>query len=302
MIDFSEISDDDGEIWELFARDFLQEMGFFIEHSPDRGPDGGKDIIITEELKGSLGNYKFRWLVSCKHYAKSNKSVQEKDEINIQERLESYKADGFIGFYSTISSSGLNTRLRQLRENGKIKDFKIFDHKLIENYLIRIGYSTIMMRYLPNSYKILRPLRLIVSEYVSLTCQFCGKDLLESMNEKQYDGNVVFLVDISSDDGKQVVKEVYWCCKGNCDEKLERKKEKHNLVTSWDDIGDLIIPSYFLGWIFRHMGLFRDGYRQYTDEAFTNLKLFILAVSQRVLREMTEKEKERVTEVNEIGL
>ena len=136
MIDFTEIQD--GETWELFARDFLQEMGFFIETSPDRGPDGGKDIIVTEELKGSLGNYKFRWLVSCKNFAKGNKSVQETDEINIQERVDGFGADGFIGFYSTLPASGLNSRLNQLRKNGKIKDFKIFDHKLIENYLVRL--------------------------------------------------------------------------------------------------------------------------------------------------------------------
>ena len=48
MIDFKEISSD-GETWELFSRDFLEEMGFFIETPPDRGADGGKDMLITEE-------------------------------------------------------------------------------------------------------------------------------------------------------------------------------------------------------------------------------------------------------------
>ena len=44
MIDYCEIPSD-GEIWELFARDLLEELGFIIESGPDRGADGGKDIF-----------------------------------------------------------------------------------------------------------------------------------------------------------------------------------------------------------------------------------------------------------------
>jgi len=62
----------------------------------------------------------------------------------------------------SIPSLVLNTRLRQLKNNGKIKDYKIFDRKLIENYLIRIGFSDILMRYFPKSYKNVKPLHLIL--------------------------------------------------------------------------------------------------------------------------------------------
>jgi hypothetical protein len=147
MIDFQEIQN--GETWELFARDFLTELGFYIESSPDRGSDAGKDLIVSEELKGNLGLCKFRWLVSCKNNAVSGKSVNEEDEKNILERIESFEADGFIGVYSTLPSSALNTRLNKLRDNLKVKDFRIFDYKLIENHLIRVGYSTLLLRYFP---------------------------------------------------------------------------------------------------------------------------------------------------------
>lgn len=298
MIDFSEIPDD-GEEWELFARDFLQEFGFYIEQSPDRGPDGGKDILVTERLHGNLGNYEFRWLVSCKHFAKSKKSVQEKDEINIQERLTSYNADGFIGFYSTLASSGLNTRLSQLRANGKIKDFRIFDHKLIENYLLRIGYSSLMMRYLPNSYKAFSPLRLVYEEFNPLKCHACGREILEAMYEKQYQGIVIFLRDYA--DEVTHIKEVYWCCKGSCDQSLKEKKETPGWATSWEDIGDLITPIYFLDWVFTILNVIRSGKDQYTDSAYESLKYFIAAISQKVLREMTEKEKERAHDLLRLG-
>ena len=163
MIDFTEISSD-GEMWELFARDLLQELGFFIESVPNRGADGGKDLLVTEELRGNLGNYRFRWLVSCKHFASSNKSVQERDEQNILERLESFNSDGFIGFYSTVPSTGLSNRLEDLKRRGKIKDHKIFDRQVIEGYLTSVGYSNLLMRYFPNSYKIIKPIHLMTND------------------------------------------------------------------------------------------------------------------------------------------
>ena len=64
-------------------------------------------MLISEQLKGNLNKYRFQWLVSCKHFAKSGNSVKETDEPNILERLSSFNADGFIGFYSTLPSSGL---------------------------------------------------------------------------------------------------------------------------------------------------------------------------------------------------
>ncbi|KAA6307450.1 hypothetical protein EZS27_040879 [termite gut metagenome] len=172
MIDFKEINKD-GETWELFARDFLTEMGFYVESSVDRGPDGKKDLIVSEQLKGNLNNYKFKWLVSCKHFANRNSvnSVREEDEPNILERVKSFKCDGFIGFYSTVPSSGLNTRLTQLKNNGDIKDCRVFDYKLIENYLITIGYSELLMRYFPSSYKTIKPLHLVFNQYLPLECK-----------------------------------------------------------------------------------------------------------------------------------
>jgi hypothetical protein len=140
MIDFSEISHETDQ-WELFARDFLQEFGLDIESPPDRGPDAGKDMLVTEETHGALFKGRFRWLVSCKHFAKSGKSINERDELNILERMESFCAQGFIGFYSTLASSGLNTRLCTLRDEGKIAEYRIFDHQLITNHLITVGFS-----------------------------------------------------------------------------------------------------------------------------------------------------------------
>lgn len=292
MIDYKEISDE-GEIWELFARDFLQEIGFYVESSVDRGPDGKKDLIISENLQGNLGTYKFKWLVSCKHFANSGKSVQEKDEINISERIDSFNCDGFIGFYSTVPSSGLNTRLTQLKENGKIKDYRVFDYKTIDNYLLTVGYSKLLMQYFPISHKKLKPLHTIYNQYLPLNCEECKEDLLIKLYENSYSGLIALIENFNEkipDDYVETVEDIYWACKGKCDNKISNKLKSRMRSSSWKDIGDLIIPAYFIKWLLSILNNLESNSINFSPEAYEKLKYFIMAVSQKVMRDMTEKE------------
>lgn len=294
MIEFNEIPD--GESWELFARDFLSEFGFFIESPPDRGADGGKDMLITEELEGRVGRYKFRWLTSGKHYAASGKSVNETDEGNILERIRSFDADGFIGFYSTVPSAALNTRLAALKRAGEIKDYRFFDSRLIENYLVRVGYSEIMLRYLPKSYKRIRPLHNLVDEYIPLRCEICDRDVLASIHENKYDAIVVFARGRvrDGDDYHRHVEEVHVLCKRECDRTMVERLRAKQLIDAWEDIGDLGIPLFYIRWVFSHLNSLRDGLVTYSDEAYEKVKIIIMALGQRTLRETTEAESARV--------
>lgn len=297
IVDFTELPAD-GELWEMFARDFLLKLGFFIENQPNRGPDGGKDLLVTEQLSGFLNKYRWRWLVSCKHYANSNKSVSEVDEINIQERVDNFNADGFLGFYSTIPSSGLNSRLEGLKANGRIQDFRVFDSRLIENYMIRIGFSDILMRYFPLSYKNLKPVHALFGEFIPLTCPVCGKEIIESLYNEVQESVIVSVIKddeieepLSDKKKPKKVIDIYWACKGNCDEILQNRYLKtFGATTEWEDISDIMIPVKFLQWIFAIMNEIRDGDIIYSDGAFEKEKRFIMAMSQRVLREMTEEE------------
>jgi len=296
MINFKELSHN-GDHWELFTRDFLQKMGFNIESPPDRGPDGGKDMLITEEIGGTIFKGRFRWLVSCKHFARSGNSVREADEPNILERLKSFKADGFIGFYSTIISSGLNTRLRQLKEENNIKEYRIFDHKLIENYLITEGFSELMLRYFPKSYRNIKPLHLIVDKYQPLLCEYCKKDLMSSLFDKQYTALIAFVSHYDSEHHIKYIDDIYCACKGACDRSLEAKGS----TSGWRDLSDLIIPIEYLRFIFAIMNRLRDGHDIYSDNAYDKLKEIIIALSQKVLRFTTEEERKRVIELLEIS-
>jgi hypothetical protein len=61
LIDFKEIPKANGgcgsqDAFELFARDFFETLEFQIEEDPDRGADGGRDLIIIEKRTGTLGD------------------------------------------------------------------------------------------------------------------------------------------------------------------------------------------------------------------------------------------------------
>ncbi len=296
MIDFTEIPHTD-DSWELFARDFLLERGFYIESPPDRGPDGGKDLLVTEEIKGSVNKYRFRWLVSCKHFAKSGKSVSEKHEPNIIERLKAFRADGFIGFYSTIPSSGLNSRLQALRKEGHIRDYYIFDHKIIESHLVTVGYSNLMLRYFKESYKTIKPLHLVLAEYAPIQCESCGKDILLEMHKQEYTANLVWVKRRDKETGESRIVDVYSACKGTCDQSLEAAANKKGLTTSWHDITDLAIPPEYLRSIIAMINRIRSGDDIYEDDAFEKIKTFYIRMAQKVLRFTTEKEYDRFVDL-----
>lgn len=290
MINYKEITD--GESWELFTRDFLNDLGFLIENPPSRGADGGKDLIVTEIIKGKIHQSEFRWLVSCKNYAISNKSVNENDdEKNILERVKSYKADGFMGFYSTIASSGLGSRLSELKKLKEIKDFQIFDGKRIENYLTTVGYSHLLIRYFPESYKIIKPLELVLEKYQPLLCKECGKDLLIELYKSEHNANIVYVY--KRDSQKMMYEEIYCCCK-KCDRKIRNKIYNRDYTTSWRDMSDIIIPLEFLNYMFATMNRIKDGDDSYTDKAYRQEQNILMALSQKVLRSTTIKERKRL--------
>ena len=61
IIDFKEIpqaniANGEQDIFELFAREFFHTIGFSIIQDPDRGQDGGRDIIVSEKRTGIIGD------------------------------------------------------------------------------------------------------------------------------------------------------------------------------------------------------------------------------------------------------
>lgn len=156
IIDFKEIPVANSGVgnqdtFEMFSRDFLESFGYEIVGEPTRGADGGIDIKVKEVRTGIGGQTDFFWLVSCKHYAHSGVAISPAIEQNITDRVMSNSCNGFIGFYSKISSSGLKDILDGLKT--KIS-YQIFDNEKIENRIVGSGkMEPLFLRYFPESYK-----------------------------------------------------------------------------------------------------------------------------------------------------
>lgn len=159
LLDFKEIpqanlATGEQDIFELFARDFLSAIGYEVVVEPARGADGGQDIKVKEVRQGLAGKTEVYWLVSCKHFAHSGRSVYDKDEIDPVGRITSKGCSGFIGFYSTLTSSGLVRTLEDLKINRPPFDYQLFDKEKIESLIV--GYKereSLFLRYFPESYR-----------------------------------------------------------------------------------------------------------------------------------------------------
>src|SRR5262249_4930242 len=131
----ADIANGEQDTFELFARDFLTLLGYKIVSGPDRGQDGGRDLIAVETRAGIGGETIVRWLVSCKHKAYSGRSVTLEDEPDILDRVASNSCASFIGVYSTLPASSLTRKLEGLRgQNGF--EFQLLDRERIELELL----------------------------------------------------------------------------------------------------------------------------------------------------------------------
>ncbi len=286
------------DTFELFARDFLKYLGYEIVEDPSRGADGGKDLIVIERRKGIGGETTVKWLVSCKHKAHSGSSVNPDVEKNIRDRIESNHCNGFIGFYSTLASSGLNNMIQGLSSKHEVQ---VFDREKIESELLKQSDGLhLAKRFFPKSIEKWitqnpKPAE-IFDPPPTLCCDHCGKDLLNPEPE----GIIVMWQENISHNLH--VKKIYWSCKGSCDEQLKeltRRELDNNFIDGWEDIPDVTSPALFIKWVIAPLNQLMDG-DTYSREAFHKLKMFILSIYPHVVRNPTEKELEKLDILKQI--
>lgn len=131
MIDFKELPED-GHAFEQLIR----EMLLFYDLHPQwsgKGPDQGRDIIATEKLRGPLGDFERKWLVQCKHFAHSKKSVGRSDVGDVIGDCRQAGAQAYLLVCSTQPSSSLVTKLKEITAEPKYQLLtKIWDSVDIE--------------------------------------------------------------------------------------------------------------------------------------------------------------------------
>lgn len=312
ILDFTEIpkaNTGDGyqDTFELFARDFLELLGYEIFQHPDRGADGKKDLIVIESRPGLSGVSKLKWLVSCKHYAHSGKSVSDTNEPNILDRVTVHDCDGFIGFYSTLPATSLGKNIEGLKLKIGVQTF---DREQIEKTLLESPEGQrLASRYFPESFKKYlvenpKPAKIFSNE-LEICCEYCNANLLSE--EKKGLGIFVLLRQMSdigaSSYDKQPYVTAYFSCKGKCD-RIQRNKYSHekNLIDEWTDISKFLTPTGYVkklvGWL-NSMQI--DG-QKIEGDAFDKLKQLFLHTFPFIAREQTSEEKKEIRDYLQSGL
>ncbi|EPC4056228.1 restriction endonuclease [Vibrio parahaemolyticus] len=151
LIDFKEINDD--HAFEYFAKLFLEACGLKVEVTPAKGPDGGRDIICSEIT--SFGQASYRWLVSCKHFAHSGKSVGQSDDQANHNKLIEHQCHGFMFIYSTAFTESLRTSVVKVCETNKA-NHKFLTPWDIENIIVKSPrFYPLLNQFFPNSHSLL---------------------------------------------------------------------------------------------------------------------------------------------------
>ncbi|MBY2994498.1 restriction endonuclease [Rhizobium leguminosarum] len=301
VLDFTEIPEahlatGHQDTFELFARDFFKFEGYEIAADPDRGADGGSDITLLERRVGVGGETLVRWLVSCKHKASSGRSVSPTDDSNISDRVRANGCDGFVGFYSTLPSSGLSKMV-----SGLGIPFQIFDREKIEGQLLHSSRGLeLAKRYFPKSIEAWSnenptPARLF-KEHLNLPCANCGTNLLEKPGK----GIVSLWQKMrESPQQKDAFEQIHFTCFGHCDDVIGKRLRADKLIDGWEDIRDISIPTVYIRWVMSVLNELRSGVT-YSDQAFENLKELLLQLFPYVARHPTAAESDRLRELGTI--
>ena len=263
---------------------------------PDRGADGKRDLIVEEVLQGVNSEHTLRWLVSCKHYAHSGRAVSDTDEINISDRLSQHKCQGFMGFYSTLASTGLAGVL-----SGKPWHY-VFDYKKIESEILKdLNGQRIAARYFPRSfqnYLIENPTPSnVFYDAGPIECEHCHKNLLLNVEH----GNFILLKKILGYDEDSIPQfDEKYSKLADAGKKHDRivteKYTKEGYIDEWDDIDDLCNPYIWMSKVMAFVnGLYNGNYM--TEEAFEEFKQMLLRTYPYVCRHLTSKEMERAKQL-----
>src|SRR5690606_10986241 len=148
-LDFSEIPS--GDDFENFSKIFLENIGYRILVKPAVGRDGGRDIIA--EQPGNFGVGGYRWLVSCKHFSRSGRSVGIKDdEANIN-KLKEHNCHGFMFLYSTNYTEDLRASIERACEYARCDYFIFNGHDIAHRMLSSPHQYPLIQQYLPETHK-----------------------------------------------------------------------------------------------------------------------------------------------------
>jgi len=147
-IDFSRLSADGQELEQL-TRDLCDALRYRAAWS-GRGADDGNDLIVEEPTSHEFGGIPRKWLVSCKDFADSGRSVSADDVGNAPGRLEQHGCHGFLLVTTTQPSSGLIRTFDGWRAETRFL-FHYWDAPRLKQMLLRDASSSVVETYFGTS-------------------------------------------------------------------------------------------------------------------------------------------------------
>lgn len=120
-----------------------------------RGADQGRDLLITTIVNDGIFIRQFKWIVQCKHNARSGKSVQPKDIQNngsLPDLVSYHQANGYLLVCSTIPSANLQSLFEQLtKQNTNPYYFTVWDETRVCEELHR--HVNVIKQFFPEYYQ-----------------------------------------------------------------------------------------------------------------------------------------------------
>jgi hypothetical protein len=150
MIDFKELPSD-GVKFEQLIREMLIRLKLEV-HWTGVGPDAGRDLIAIEKTLGELAPLQRKWVVSCKHYATSGRSVGLDDIGGVTDACAAVDVAGFLLATSTQPSAAVVRRLEELGSGGRLT-IRYWDGIEIEKRLNSVETFPLIHLFFPESAK-----------------------------------------------------------------------------------------------------------------------------------------------------
>jgi len=145
-ISFETIS---SEEFEYLCEQLLEKKGFTITSRPARGPDQGRDLLVERYIVDDMGvRNREIWLIECKHFANSGKSVKENDIGNFDLKMRQHGANRYLLVTTTTVSETVKNQLQALSNDNSSNRKAIFWNR---HDLDRFAeeYQTVFSRYFP---------------------------------------------------------------------------------------------------------------------------------------------------------
>ena len=225
-IDFKRL--ESGDDFELLCRDVLESGGAEIISEPSRGPDQKKDMIVDIATRDPFGHRETtRYVVQCKHKAKSGRSVRESDLGDIRSACKRHAAGGYFLITSTMPSQSVSADLEAISSERYYKT-RCWDRRRLEKAIEQLENAHGIIK----RYRLKEPLENIFSFMKRVLVLEAGMPhtLVDTVEEAELRGFIFESRDERAGDPNVKPRIGYFCTEAEFDSALsEEVKKRHSL-------------------------------------------------------------------------